>query len=470
MNDEFLYQLRKKPRREFAVRLKGRLDRQASGTLVSRRSTFVRSLAIALLVGGAAFAVTTVSMYGLPTLVLDWVHAPGTVVPVNPGSETAERREAPDPRLVDQRQARKAADRLAPEAAKPSVASGRPAERQTGAGERSSEGKAGPASMPERSTGAAALPASRSRVGIVGTADSYPYTESILERFGSRLGDPIVEVQTPSEAAVRFCEGIGAQYPDILVRFGRMSPAEAQACDDHGIGDVLEFEIGYEGIVLARSPVYGALELSTRALFLALAKQIPDPRGSQTLIQNRNRTWNQVDPTLGYDAIEVIGPPLASIPGKSFLALALEAGCDTFPWIAALRDTDETRHTEICRTLRDDRGYLEMTEGFAFTQRLETYPAVLGVLSYGYYATNRDKLVGGRLSGVEPTLEAIRSGAYPGARTLYLYLKKADMRFIGGLPALVDAYLVGAMSSRVLTLDEDEWRANRARIRELERP
>src|ERR1700722_4387337 len=66
MNDDFLHRLRKAPPPEFLTGLKARLDRQPK-LPQPRRSGFGRGLIVGLLVAGVAFAVTSVSLTGLPT-------------------------------------------------------------------------------------------------------------------------------------------------------------------------------------------------------------------------------------------------------------------------------------------------------------------------------------------------------------------------------------------------------------------
>ena len=116
---------------------------------------------------------------------------------------------------------------------------------------------------------------------------------------------------------------------DVLASFGRIDFDRTDACSSRREGqrdDIVEFKIGYESVVLARSVLYSGPTLSPRQVFLALAKEIPDPSDPQKLIENRYGSWNEVDSTLEYDRIEVLGPPLDSVAGSRFLTLVLEAG------------------------------------------------------------------------------------------------------------------------------------------------
>ena len=59
------------------------------------------------------------------------------------------------------------------------------------------------------------------------------------------------------------------------------------------------------------------------------------------------------------------------------------------------------------------------------------------MFGFSYLDENSDKVQGLPMNGVDPTYENISSFAYPGARPLYVYVKKAHMRAIPGL----DLYL-----------------------------
>jgi phosphate transport system substrate-binding protein len=89
--------------------------------------------------------------------------------------------------------------------------------------------------------------------------------------------------------------------------------------------------VGYEGVILARSPISGETDLTRRQVFLSLAKWVPDPSGAATVAENTNTSWRQIDASLGSEPIEFMGPPLSSAAGHSMIELLLEAGCDTYP-------------------------------------------------------------------------------------------------------------------------------------------
>ena len=60
-------------------------------------------------------------------------------------------------------------------------------------------------------------------------------------------------------------------------------------CNENGVTDVIEVKVGYDGIVLANSKKTDVMEISRRDLFLALAREVPDPAGGDDLVPNPTR-------------------------------------------------------------------------------------------------------------------------------------------------------------------------------------
>ena len=109
----------------------------------------------------------------------------------------------------------------------------------------------------------------------------------------------------------------------------------------------------------------------------------------------------------------------------------MTAGCNTYPWIAALRDTDEGRYSEICQTLRGDRVYKNNSSDsdWEFAQALVAEPTAIGIFTVSKFESFGEKLVVNPVDGVTPDMKTLASGTYPLARTLYLYLDKKRIGF-----------------------------------------
>ena len=282
----------------------------------------------------------------------------------------------------------------------------------------------------------------RDTISIVGSSTVYPFATVVAERFG-RTGNSTPKIEsTGSGGGMKlFCQGVGTQHPDITNASRRMKKSEFELCQSNGVKDITEVKVGYDGIVIANSVKGEHIDLSLRDIFLALAKDVPNPDGSEELVANPYKTWKEVNPALPNTEIEVLGPPPTSGTRDSFNELALAAGCKTFPWLKAIKSEDKSKYKAICRSVREDGAYVEAGENDnLIVQKLEKNPAAYGVFGYSFLDQNRGVVQAANVGGVEPTFDAIGSGDYPVSRSLFFYVKKAHVGVVPGIEGYVKEF------------------------------
>jgi len=292
--------------------------------------------------------------------------------------------------------------------------------------------------------GTAHAQTSRDYINIVGSSTVYPFTTTVAEQFGrgGKFKTPKVESTGTGGGLKLFCNGVGPQFPDIANASRRIKPAELQTCGQNGVKDVVEIKVGYDGIVLAQNKAGQTLNLTRKDVYLALAKNVPDPANPTSLIPNPNTTWKQVNSKLPNVKIEVLGPPPTSGTRDSFAELYLEAGCKTFAWLDGLRAQDEASFKRKCDAIREDGAYIEAGENDnLIVQKLGANPGAVGVFGYSFLEENMDKLKGAVVDGVTPSFETVASGKYPASRPLFIYVKKAHVNVIPGINEFIAEYM-----------------------------
>src|SRR5690606_21419550 len=225
----------------------------------------------------------------------------------------------------------------------------------------------------------------RDYVSVVGSSTVYPFTTTVAEQFGraTRFKTPKVEATGTGGGIKLFCSGVGVQHPDVVNASRAIKQSEIDACARTGVRDIIEVKVGYDGIVVAGSKKGKPYRLTRQQLYLALAKQVPDPAKPGSLIDNPHRTWNQIDASLPADRIEVLGPPPTSGTRDAFLELVMEPGCQNYAWIKALKDSNEGRFKQVCHAVREDGVYVEAGENDnLIVQKLEANPKALGIFGY----------------------------------------------------------------------------------------
>jgi phosphate transport system substrate-binding protein len=230
-----------------------------------------------------------------------------------------------------------------------------------------------------------------------------------------------------------FCDGVGVDFPDVANSSRAIKQSEVETCAANGVTEIVEVKIGYDGIVIANAIGAESVDLSRADIFMALAKEVPGDAVGE-LIENPHETWADINPALPDVRIEVLGPPPTSGTRDAFVELAMEGGCKSVPWIAALKKSDKNRYKAICHTIREDGVFVEAGENDnLIVQKLEANPNAFGIFGFSFLDQNMEKVKGARVDGVAPTFDAIADGEYPVSRPLYFYAKKAHVDVIPGL-------------------------------------
>ncbi len=279
----------------------------------------------------------------------------------------------------------------------------------------------------------------RNYLYIVGSTTVQPFSEEVAKHIAksAKLKPPLMESNGTNGGFTLFCEGTGMDFPDIVNASRPIKQSEYATCQNNGAGELLEVKIGYDGIVIASNKKAPAMDLTRKELYLALSKQVPDPACKQacdTLVANPYKTWKQINPALPDMKIDVVGPPVSSGTMEVFAEAVTEAGCDTYPALAAKRAKNLKEYNRICHNLREDGVYTEETSENIASQ-LETRQDAIGIINFNRLKENASRLKAAKLDGVAPSYESIAAQTYPISRPLFFYAKKAHVDRVPGFKA-----------------------------------
>jgi phosphate transport system substrate-binding protein len=283
----------------------------------------------------------------------------------------------------------------------------------------------------------------RDYINIVGSSTVYPFATVVAEQFGktTQFKTPKIESTGSGGGLKLFCAGVGVEHPDITNASRRIKQSEYETCAANGVKEIVEVKIGYDGIVLASSKKAAPLKLTRKDIFLALAKDVPDPNGDEKVVPNPYKTWKEVNPALPDKSIEVLGPPPTSGTRDAFTELAMEDGANHFAWIKALSKADKKKYQAIAHSVREDGAYIEAGENDnLIVQKLEANPNALGIFGFSFLDQNTDKIHGSYVDGVQPAFEAIADGKYSLSRPLFFYVKKAHVGVIPGIQEYLNEF------------------------------
>lgn len=315
----------------------------------------------------------------------------------------------------------------------------------------------------------AGAPGGTSGILAVGSSTVFPFASRVAENF-SRTSDgaaPRVESLGTGGGIQRFCEGVGQGTPDIANASRPMKKSEFELCQKNGVTDIVEIKIGFDGIVIATARNGESMNFRLQDLYLGLAKEVPGAGGA--FVANPSTTWNQVNPGLPSQRIQVYGPPPTSGTRDAFLELGMAPGAKLIPALASIEDKD--RFETLAHTLREDNGWIDSGENDnAIVQTLTRTPGSLGVFGFSFLEQNMDTVKPLTIDGVAPSAAAIADGSYPLARSLYIYVKKQHIGVTPGLKEFVMEFMSDAAAGRggylqdrgLVPLPADELAAQRA--------
>jgi len=282
---------------------------------------------------------------------------------------------------------------------------------------------------------------------VVGSSTVYPFTTVVAEQYQrNNPGRKVIVESTGTGAGLKlFCAGVGARYPDVTNASRRIKASELADCNKNGVRRVVELPIGIDGLVLVESAANPRFSLSVADVYKALAA---NPLGQP----NRARSWRDVNPALPDLPIRVFGPPPTSGTRDSFSELIMEKGCDSFPQMKALKESDNDRHKDLCTKIREDGAYIEAGENDnLLIQKVAAAPGTVAVLGYSFLEENSGAVRGIPMGGVAPSAATIADLSYPGARQMYVYAKGEHLRVVPGMAEFLREYGQGLRPGAYLT-------------------
>lgn len=305
----------------------------------------------------------------------------------------------------------------------------------------------------------------RDSVRVVGSSSVYPFATAVAEAVAKSAGikAPIVESNGTGAGMKLFCAGVGVAHPDIANASRRMKKSEFDDCAKNGVTEIVEIQVGLDGIVFAEAKGGPNMKLAPVDVYKALAAK---PFGKP----NTTKNWSDVNPALPVMPILVYGPPTTSGTRDALAELILTKGCDTDPAMKALKEKDKDAHKETCTTIREDGAYAASGENDnLIVQKISNNPKAVGIFGFAFLEENADKIRGIPMAGVSPSYATVSDYSYPGARPLYIYVKSAHLKSIKGLTDYVGEWAKawgpdGYLKPKGMVVAPDDIRAANAAI------
>ncbi len=283
----------------------------------------------------------------------------------------------------------------------------------------------------------------RDQVQVAGSSTVLPYASIVAEAFGENFDfpTPVVESGGSSAGLKRFCEGVGENTIDIANSSRQIKSGEIEVCAANGVTDIIEVQIGYDGIVFASDIAGASFAYTPQDWYKALAAE---HFIDGALVPNTFTTWDQVNPDFPAQPIQAFIPGTKHGTREVFEEKVILAGCEEGGFLQAMLDSgvDEDTAEGKCMAIRTDGKSVDIDGDYTETlARIESNKDGIGVFGLAFYENNTDKLQVATMSGVVPSTESISTGEYPVSRPLFFYVKKAHIGVIPGLKEFAEFFV-----------------------------
>ena len=289
----------------------------------------------------------------------------------------------------------------------------------------------------------------RDNLQVAGSSTVLPYSTIVAESFSENFDfpTPVVEGGGSGAGRKKLCEGLGETTIDIANSSSRIKQSEIDECRKNGVTEIMEVQIGYDGIVFATAVDNVDYALTPKDIFLAVSTEIAK---DGELTDNTLKSWKEVNEALPDQPVLIFIPGTKHSTREVFNIKIMLEGCKKTGaydlHLAASASADaETKRKDAetaCFETRTDGTSVDIDGDYTETlARMGGNPTAMGVFGLSFYENNTDRLKVATMSGVVPSVETISSGDYPVSRPLYFYVKKQHIGVIPGLKEYVEFFL-----------------------------
>ncbi len=133
-------------------------------------------------------------------------------------------------------------------------------------------------------------------VHAVGSSTVYPFAKLVAESFARSNTDfrsPLIESTGTGNGIQLFCKGLGSNTPDMVNASRRIKESEFERCLANKVDEIIELQVGLDGIAFASSQDGIMLNLSPRTVYEALAAS---PYGREQTAKTRPMSIRRCQP------------------------------------------------------------------------------------------------------------------------------------------------------------------------------
>lgn len=267
-------------------------------------------------------------------------------------------------------------------------------------------------------------------IRITGSASVYPVISYIYDKSSpdvkkSYKKNPIIESIGTGAGFDVFCKNNAS----IVNASREIVTKEIENCNQNGLNNLHKITLGIDGITLAYSASsFSDFKLTLEQLRNAISSYIVV---DGKVVENKTKTWNEIDPSLPKTKIIIYGPNSSSGTFDYFREI-IQKNC--------LSDKVLTTHfAELgkdakaeCNLMRKETYIQMLDQDTTIASKIRVVKGSIGILRFAFFE-NSGEFDSVEINGVKPTQQTVENGTYPIARPLFIYFDAKSINKVDGL-------------------------------------
>lgn len=279
--------------------------------------------------------------------------------------------------------------------------------------------------------------AAEGSIRMVGSGSVYPLASLIAQQFSSKYNyaTPVVEANGTGNGFKLFCAPFSNSSPSVSSASRQIKQGEMKLCNNNQAGEILEINLGLDGLTVLYPAVLGNINLTKEDIFLAFAKYVPDSKGK--LIANPNKTWQDINVNLPNIALKILGPSSGSGTRDAFFEIIMHSACNNLYSAGTIKDKKIDKDV-VCGSLRSDGAWIDGGETYALSvKKVMDSKDTFAIVGYNFYNAQEKKIKAASINGIALNEANLTNRTYPLLRPFYMYFKLDDVAYVVGLKELI---------------------------------
>lgn len=267
-------------------------------------------------------------------------------------------------------------------------------------------------------------------IRVTGSASVYPVISYIYDKSSPEFKkaykkNPIIESVGTGAGFDVFCKN-GAS---VVNASREIVTKEIQNCRRHGLSNLHKMTVGIDGITLAFSPnSFPELSLTLAEIRSAVSPYIVV---DGKVVENKTKTWNEINPSLPKVKITIYGPNSSSGTFDYFREV-MQKECLSNKVLTDYFAANGKEERVECNVMRKETYIQMLDQDTTIASKVRLVKGSIGIVRFSFFESSGE-FEAVEVNGIKPTQKSVVEGVYPISRPLFIYFDAESIENVEGL-------------------------------------